>query len=65
MPELKILDGVDYTWGWDEQQKPPQLALKLTEVGNEKLKAVFGDQRRPVTMTVITGDGPDYILVKA
>lgn len=66
MPELKIYDGVDYTWGWDEVKgKTPQLGLHLTDEGTRKLKEVFGNVRRQVTMTVITGDGPDYVLVKA
>lgn len=67
MPEVKIYEGVDYKWGWDlpAQERIPKIALHITDVGMEKLVAVFGSKARQVNMTVVTGDGPDYVLVTA
>ena len=63
MKELVIYQGRDYTWGWDDR-KPPQLALRLTDEGAEKLKVVFGDKQVPVNMTVEEGE-PERITVRS
>lgn len=69
MATVKIYAGEDYAWGFGDKngvRGAGDPELQLTDAGLAKLKAVFGDARRRVTMTPgdPAADDREHIVVE-